>query len=153
MARNRHSEGAGPSQRQLRVGELIRRVLSTVLARAEVHDPELNAMSITVGEVRTSPDLKIATVYVMPLGGANREAAIKALSRNRGELRRAIMRDMSLKYAPDLRFQIDETFDRMDETRALFDRDDVRRDLAADDAADTADTAEERAGDTPEAKA
>ncbi|PWK60054.1 30S ribosome-binding factor RbfA [Roseicyclus mahoneyensis] len=134
MAKNRHSEGAGPSQRQLRVGELIRRVLSTVLSRAEVHDPELNAMSITVGEVRTSPDLKIATVYVMPLGGARREDAIKALSRNRGELRRAIMRDMSLKYAPDLRFLIDETFDRMDETRALFDRDDVRRDIEGDGA-------------------
>jgi ribosome-binding factor A len=134
MAKNRHSEGAGPSQRQLRVGELIRRVLSTVLTRGEVHDPELNAMSITVGEVRTSPDLKIATVYVMPLGGGRREDAIKALSRNRGELRRAIMRDMSLKYAPDLRFMIDETFDRIDETRALFDRDDVRRDLEGDDA-------------------
>lgn len=136
MAKNRHSEGSGPSQRQLRVGELIRRVLSTVLSRGEVHDPELNAMSITVGEVRTSPDLKIATVYVMPLGGGRREDAIKALSRNRGELRRAIMRDMSLKYAPDLRFQIDETFDRMDETRALFDRDDVRRDLAGDEDGD-----------------
>jgi len=134
MAKTRHSEGAGPSQRQLRVGELIRRVLSTVLSRGEVHDPELNAMSITVGEVRTSPDLKIATVYVMPLGGGRREDAIQALSRNRGELRRAIMRDMSLKYAPDLRFLIDETFDRMDETRALFDRDDVRRDLEGDDA-------------------
>jgi ribosome-binding factor A len=134
MAKNRHSEGAGPSQRQLRVGELIRRVLSTVLTRGEVHDPELNAMSITVGEVRTSPDLKIATVYVMPLGGGRREDAIKALSRNRGELRRAIMRDMSLKYAPDLRFLIDETFDRMDETRALFDREEVRRDLEGDDA-------------------
>ena len=136
MAKNRHSEGAGPSQRQLRVGELIRRVLSTVLTRGEVHDPELNAMSITVGEVRTSPDLKIATVYVMPLGGGRREDAIKALSRNRGELRRAIMRDMSLKYAPDLRFQIDGTFDRMDETRALFDRDDVRRDIEGDGAED-----------------
>jgi ribosome-binding factor A len=134
MAKNRHSEGSGPSQRQLRVGELIRRVLSTVLTRGEVHDPELNAMSITVGEVRTSPDLKIATVYVMPLGGGRREDAIQALSRNRGELRRAIMRDMSLKYAPDLRFLIDETFDRMDETRALFDRDDVRSDLEGDDA-------------------
>jgi ribosome-binding factor A len=133
MAKNRHSEGSGPSQRQLRVGELIRRTLSTVLARGEVHDPELNALSITVGEVRTSPDLKIATVYVMPLGGGRREDAIQALSRNRGELRRALMRDMTLKYAPDLRFLIDETFDRMDETRALFDRDDVRGDLEGDD--------------------
>jgi ribosome-binding factor A len=133
MAKNRHQEGKGPSQRQLRVGELIRRTLSSVLARGDVHDLELNAMSITVGEVRTSPDLKIATVYVMPLGGAGREEAIQALKRNRGELRREIMREMTLKYAPDLRFVIDESFDRMDETRALFQRDDVRRDIERDD--------------------
>jgi ribosome-binding factor A len=86
MAKNRHHEGSGPSQRQLRVGELIRRTLSGVLARGDVHDPELNALSITVGEVRASPDLKIATVYVMPLGGGGREEAIAALKRNRGEL-------------------------------------------------------------------
>ncbi|MGP1356098.1 30S ribosome-binding factor RbfA [Roseicyclus sp.] len=129
MAKNRHHDGAGPSQRQLRVGELIRRTLSGVLARGDVHDPELNAMSITVGEVRTSPDLKVATVYVMPLGGGARDEAIQALKRNRGELRRAIMQDMTLKYAPDLRFVIDETFDRMDETRRLFSDERVRRDL------------------------
>jgi ribosome-binding factor A len=116
----------------LRVGVLIRRTLSTVLARGEVHDPELNAMSITVGEVRTSPDLKIATVYVMPLGGAGRAEAIDALKRNRGELRRVLMKDMTLKYAPDLRFVIDETFDRMDDTRRLFADERVRRDVAAD---------------------
>lgn len=90
-------------------------------------------MSITVGEVRTSPDLKIATVYVMPLGGGNRDEAIQALKRNRGELRRELMRDMTLKYAPDLRFVIDETFDQMDETRRLFAQDEVRRDLEGDD--------------------
>lgn len=129
MAKNRHHEGSGPSQRQLRVGELIRRTLSSVLARGDVHDPELNAMSITVGEVRTSPDLKIATVYVMPLGGAGRAEAIDALKRNRGELRRAVMREMTLKYAPDLRFVIDETFDRMDDTRRLFSDERVRRDV------------------------
>lgn len=128
-ARNKHHDGPGPSQRQLRVGELIRRTLSSVLARGDVHDPELNAMSITVGEVRTSPDLKIATVYVMPLGGAARAEAIDALKRNRGELRRALMKDMTLKYAPDLRFVIDETFDRMDETREMLARAEVRRDI------------------------
>jgi ribosome-binding factor A len=140
MAKNRHHDGAGPSQRQLRVGELIRRTLSGVLARGDVHDPELNALSITVGEVRTSPDLKVATVYVMPLGGGNRDEAIQALKRNRGELRRAIMKDMTLKYAPDLRFVIDATFDRMDETRRLFSDDRVRRDIEAggDDADDDA---------------
>ena len=131
MAKNRHHEGAGPSQRQLRVGELIRRTLSGVLARGDVHDPALNAMSITVGEVRASPDLKVATVYVMPLGGGGRDEAIDALKRNRGELRRAVMREMTLKYAPDLRFVIDETFDRMDDTRRLFADDRVRRDVEA----------------------
>ena len=69
MAKNRYHEGAGPSQRQLRVGELIRRKLSDVLMRGDVHDPDLNAMSITVGEVRTSPDLKVATAYVLPRAG------------------------------------------------------------------------------------
>jgi len=133
MAKNRFHDARGPSQRQLRVGELIRRTLSGVLQRGDVHDTELNAMSITVGEVRTSPDLKIATVYVMPLGGGNRDEAIQALKRNRGELRRELMRDMTLKYAPDLRFVIDETFDQMDETRRLFAQDEVRRDLEGDD--------------------
>jgi ribosome-binding factor A len=131
MAKNRHHEGAGPSQRQLRVGELIRRTLSGVLARGDVHDPDLTAMSITVGEVRTSPDLKVATVYVMPLGGGGRKEAIDALKRNRGELRRALMREMTLKYAPDLRFVIDDTFDRMDDTRRMFSDDRVRRDVDA----------------------
>lgn len=137
MAKNRHHDGAGPSQRQLRVGELIRRTLSGVLARGEVHDPDLNAMSITVGEVRASPDLKVATVYVMPLGGAGRDEAIDALKRNRGELRRALMREMTLKYAPDLRFVIDETFDRMDDARRLFADERVQRDVAAGPEDDT----------------
>ncbi|WP_308917054.1 30S ribosome-binding factor RbfA [Jannaschia sp. LMIT008] len=130
MARPRHT-GPGPSQRQLRVGELIRRTLSDVLTRGEVHDPELNAMSITVGEVTVSPDLKVATAWVLPLGGDKRQEAIAALSRNKGELRRAVSREMTLKYAPDLRFRIDETFDRMDATRRLFGQDDVRRDVEA----------------------
>jgi len=133
MAKNKHHDGPGPSQRQLRVGELIRRTLSDVLNRGDVHDPDLNAMSITVGEVRTSPDLKIATVYVMPLGGGERREAIDALKRNRGELRRALMKEMTLKYAPDLRFVIDETFDQMDEARRLFSQDQVRRDIGGDE--------------------
>jgi len=129
MARNRHREVSGPSQRQLRVGEAIRRTLSDLLARGAARDPELDAMSITVAEVRASPDLRTAKVYVMPLGGGGRDAAIEALRRNRSELRRALTKDMRLKYAPDLRFEIDETFDRMDETRRLFAQDAVRRDL------------------------
>jgi ribosome-binding factor A len=131
MSRHGHTGGA-PSQRQLRVGELIRRTLSDVLARGEVHDPDLNRMSITVGEVRTSPDLKVATAYVLPLGGGQREEALAALRRNRSELRRQVARGLTLKFAPELRFAIDETFDRMDETRRLFSQDDVRRDLDDD---------------------
>ncbi len=133
MAKNPHHSGSGPSQRQLRVGELIRRTLSEVLTRGEVHDPELNRLSITVAEVRTSPDLRIATAYVMPLGGEHREEAIEALVRNRAELRRAVSKAVTLKFSPELRFVIDETFDRMDETRRLFSREDVRRDIEQED--------------------
>ncbi len=131
--------GHGPSQRQLRVGELIRRTLSDVLNRAEIHDPELNAMSITVGEVSLSNDLKVATVYVMPLMGSVPVAdAIAALARHRGELRHRVSQELTLKYAPDLRFRADETFDRLDETRRLFDNPAVQRDLAAPDRDDDA---------------
>ena len=136
MAKKRQSEGSGPSQRQLRVGELIRRSLSDALNRGDIHDPDLNRLSITVAEVRTSPDLKIATVYVMPLGGGKREEAIQGLKRNRGELRRALSRDTDLKFTPNLRFVIDETFDRMDETRELFSREEVRRDVEDDPSGD-----------------
>ncbi|WP_134725051.1 30S ribosome-binding factor RbfA [Paracoccus luteus] len=132
---NRFNHGPGPSQRQLRVGELIRRTLSDVLLRGDVHDPDLNRHSITVGEVRTSPDLKVATVYVLPLGGHGADEALAALRRNTRELRHHVAKDMSLKYAPDLRFILDETFDRMDDTRRLFADDRVRRDVegGADD--------------------
>lgn len=130
MGKNKFHEGTGPSQRQLRVGELIRRALSEVLARGDIHDPDLNRMSITVGEVRTSPDLRIATAYVLPLGGQGQDEAIALLARNKGELRRLVSKKLSLKFAPDLRFQVDGTFDRMDETREMLSRDDVRRDTA-----------------------
>ena len=131
MAKNKFHDGPGPSQRQLRVGELIRRTLADVLARGDVHDPELNRMSITVGEVRTSPDLKIATAYVLPLGGEGQDEVLKLLARNKGELRRAISKKLALKFAPDLRFQLDETFDRMDDTRRMLAQETVRRDTDA----------------------
>ncbi len=129
MARNLHHDGPGPSQRQLRVGELIRRTLSEVLARGDVHDPDLNRMSITVGEVRTSPDLRVATAYVLPLGGTGQDTVLEILARNKGELRRIVSKKLALKFAPDLRFQLDETFDRMDDTRRMLSQDAVRRDL------------------------
>jgi ribosome-binding factor A len=138
MAQRRTSPGSGPTQRQLRVGELIRRTLADVLNRGDIHDPDLNRMSITVGEVSCSPDLKIATVHVMPLMGSVPVAdAITALSRNKHELRRRISSELTLKYAPDLRFRPDAVFDRLDESRRLFADPVVQRDIAApDDAKD-----------------
>lgn len=135
MSKTRSPSGQGPSQRQLRVGELIRRTLSDVLNRAEIHDPELNAMSITVGEVSMSNDLKVATVYVTPLMGSFPvQDAIAALARNKAELRHRVVNGLTLKYAPDLRFRADETFDRLDETRRLFSNPTVLRDIEKSDA-------------------
>lgn len=128
MAKQTHHSARGPSQRQLRVGELIRRSLSDVLIRGDIHDPDLNRMSITVGEVRTSPDLRVATAFVLPLGGKDKEQALSLLRENRHELRRAVAKAVALKYSPELRFQIDETFDQMDETRRILEQDDVTRD-------------------------
>lgn len=133
MANNKSHEGTGPTQRQLRVGETIRRALSEVLARGDVHDPDLNRMSITVGEVRTSNDLKVATAYVLPLGGIGQEDLLKILGRNKYELRRLVAKRLTLKFSPELRFQLDRTFDQMDETRRMLAQDIVRRDADAPD--------------------
>ena len=108
------------------VSELARGGMGAILT---AHDPDLNRLSITVGEVRTSPDLRVATAFVLPLGGEGQEDAIELLARNRGELRRAIGRKLTLKFTPDLRFRLDDTFDRMDETRRMLEQDAVRRDL------------------------
>ncbi|MDE3029412.1 MAG: 30S ribosome-binding factor RbfA [Paracoccaceae bacterium] len=133
MATNRSPMGSGPKQRQLRVGELIRRTLSDVLSRGDIHDPDLNRISITVGEVSMSTDLKVATAYVLPLGGLLKVEALLALRRNKGELRHLVGKAMTLKFTPELRFEIDETFDRLDETRRLFSDETVQRDIAAPD--------------------
>ena len=119
----------GPSQRQLRVGELIRRALSALLFTEASHDPELNRLSITVGEVTTSTDLKIATAYVCPLGGREGDNAVSLLARNKTEIRRAISKELTLKYVPDLRFRLDETYDRLEETKRLFNLEKVKKDL------------------------
>ena len=129
MAKNRFNDGTGPSQRQLRVGELIRRALSDILMQGTIHDPDLNRISVTVSEVTASPDLKIATAYVCPLGGQGGEDLIALLAKNKSEIRRSISKKITLKYTPELRFRIDETFDRMDETRRLFSQENVKRDL------------------------
>lgn len=113
-----------------------------MLIRGDVHDPDLNRISITVGEVRTSPDLKVATVYVAPLGGTlggeTAEAMLAALRRHSGELRHHVAKAMTLKFAPELRFRMDETFDRLDETRRIFSDEKVQRDIARDDDEDLA---------------
>ncbi|RMH48410.1 MAG: 30S ribosome-binding factor RbfA [Alphaproteobacteria bacterium] len=125
---SRRPSAAGPSPRALRVGEVIRRVLSEILTRGDLHDPALSR-PVTVGEVRMSPDLRHATVYVLPLGGAGVAEVLAALDRHRPALRRAVAASVRLKYAPELRFLPDELFDRMDAVRRLMEDEAVRRDL------------------------
>ncbi len=120
------------SQRQLRVGENIRRALAQILQRDGLHDPALAQTSITIGEVRSSSDLKTAHIYALPLGGENAPAVIEALNRNASEIRFALNKHLAMKFSPQLRFFLDETFDHIDQTRALLDRDAVRADVAKD---------------------
>ena len=132
MAKNSFQGKDGPNTRQLRVGEVIRRSLSEILQRGDVHDPDLSGLSITVGEVRMTPDLSIATCFVLPLGGKDADLAIAALARNKGELRHLIAKNLKLKATPDLRFRIDDMYDRLDATRAMFADERVARDLDGD---------------------
>ncbi|WP_027172246.1 30S ribosome-binding factor RbfA [Methylobacterium sp. 10] len=120
---------SGPSQRQQRVAELIRHAIAEVLQRGDIQDPILGSHVITVPEVRMSPDLKIATAYIMPLGGLDEKPVIAALERNKKALRQEVARRVNLKFAPDLRFLRDETFDEADRIDALLRTEKVRRDL------------------------
>lgn len=126
----------GPSQRQQRVAELIRHALAEVLQRGDVQDATLTSHVITVPEVRMSPDLKVATAYVMPLGGKDEAPVIAALERNKKALRQEVARRVNLKFAPELRFRRDETFDEFGRIDAILRSEKVRRDLDADDRAD-----------------
>lgn len=119
----------GPSQRQQRVAELIRHALAEVLQRGDIQDPVLGSHVVTVPEVRMSPDLKLATAYVMPLGGQDEAPVIAALERHRKVLRQEVARRVNLKYAPELRFRRDETFDEAARIDRLLRDDRVRRDL------------------------
>jgi ribosome-binding factor A len=132
MAKHSANTPSGPSQRQLRVGEVIRRCLSEVLARGDLHDSDLSHVSITVGEVRPTTDLRQAVVHVLPLGGVNAETVIAALNRNTYELRKALNKNLTLKYSPELKFVYDHTFDQMDETRRLLNQEKVQQDLLPD---------------------
>lgn len=132
MARRSPPSSRGPSQRQLRVGELVRRQLTEILIRGELHDPALAGASIIVSEVVSSNDLKSVTAYVSVLGGKNQDAVIKALRVQSKPLRHEVMNGLNLKFAPKLNFELDRSFDRMDETRRMFSDPHVARDLKED---------------------
>lgn len=130
MAKTRPiTSGGAPGQRQLRVGELIRRALSEILQRGELHDSDLAHVSVTVSEVKVAPDLRHATAFVLPLGGVNTDVVVRALARNRTELRRLVTDRIDLRFSPELTFQADTRFDQMDRTREVLSSPDVRRDL------------------------
>ncbi|MBX3524476.1 MAG: 30S ribosome-binding factor RbfA [Xanthobacteraceae bacterium] len=122
-----------PSQRMLRMGELVRHALAEMFSRGEVHDPVLETHVITIPEVAMTPDLRHATAYVMPLGGKDERAVIDALNRNKKYMRGVIAKKIQAKFAPDLHFRIDERFDRADEIDKLLKRPEVQRDLHKDD--------------------
>ena len=132
MSRTHHS-GAQPSQRMLRVGELVRHVMADLLARGGIPDPVIEKHVITVPEVRMSPDLKIANVYVMPLGGADVKPVIEALDRHKKMLRTELAHKVNLKFAPDLKFRVDESFEKSARIDALLASPAVQRDLQGDD--------------------
>jgi len=119
----------GPSQRQLRVGELMRHALAETLGRGEVVDPALEGRLITITEVRLSPDLRHATVYARPFGEGETAELIRALNRNARFLRGELARRVDLKYMPDLNFRLDESFDEAERINALLRSPDVTRDL------------------------
>lgn len=128
MARKPNLQGSGPTQRQLRVGELIRHALAEMLARGDIHDDVLAKHVITVPEVRLSPDLKLATAYIMPLGGEDVAPVLKALDGHKRYIRGEIAHRVNLKYAPDIRFRQDESFAEAARIDALLDSDKVRQD-------------------------
>jgi ribosome-binding factor A len=127
----KHSAPGG-SQRQLRVGEAVRHAVADILAHGSVHDADLEGHIITVPEVRMSPDLKLATIYVMPLGGRDTDIVLAALERNKKYLRGEVARRVNLKFAPDIRFRADDRFDEAERIEKLLRTPAVQRDLAPD---------------------
>jgi len=132
MPKHQQKGSSSGAQRQLRVGEIMRHAIADILSQGGVHDPVLETNLITVPEVKMSPDLKLATVYVMPLGGKNTELVLKALAANKGFLRTEAARRVNLKFAPDLRFRIDERFDEAERIEKLLRTPAVQRDLQTD---------------------
>jgi ribosome-binding factor A len=132
MANRRSEKHSGPSQRQLRVGELIRHALAQMLSRGEIYDPVLASHVVTIPEVRLSPDLRLATVYIMPLGGKDVKEVLAALERHKKYIRGEVAHEVNLKFAPDIRFMADETFDEADRIDELLRSPKVARDLDKD---------------------
>ena len=129
---HRREQTAGGSQRQLRVGELIRHELAEMLARGDIHDQVIEAHMITVPEVRMSADLRLATIYVTPLGGRDEQAVLDALDHNKRYVRGEIARRVNLKFAPEIRFRIDDRFDEAERIEKLLRAPAVLRDLKDD---------------------
>ncbi len=135
MRHKHHRDQApgGGSQRQLRVGELVRHAVAELLARGDVHDPVIEGHLITVPEVRMTADLRLATIYIMPLAGRDADAVIAAFERHKKFLRAEIAHRINLKFAPDIRFRIDERFDEAERIDKLLHSPAVARDLKKDD--------------------
>lgn len=123
----------GPSQRMLRVGELVRHALAAMFARGEIEDDALRGAVITVPEVRMTPDLKIANVYIMPLGGQHAEEIVTALNRHRKFVRGRVAPQINMKFAPEIRFFVDDTFEEASRIDALLRSEKVQRDLDDDE--------------------
>lgn len=126
---SKDNKPTGPSQRMLRVGELVRHALAAMFARGEIEDDALRGSVITVPEVRMTPDLKIANAYVMPLGGVHAEEIVAALNRHRKFVRGRVAPQINMKYAPEIRFYVDDTFEEAGRIDALLRSDKVQRDL------------------------
>jgi len=133
MSRSHHSAGSAPSQRMLRVAELVRHAVAQMLSRGDINDAVLEKQVVTVSRVKMSPDLKLATIYVMPLGGQDEPQVLAALDRHKRFLRGEIAHEVNLKFAPEIRFRIDDTFDNVSRIDALLSSEHVKRDLAGGD--------------------
>ncbi|MFC3050325.1 30S ribosome-binding factor RbfA [Kordiimonas pumila] len=133
MSKARHNTSGAPSTRILRVGENVRHAIAMILARGDVQDPLLEKASITVSEARISPDLRNATIFVMPLGGDPSGETVKALNKHSAFIRGAMSRVVHMKYMPSLRFILDESFDEASHIDALLRDPKVARDLEHDE--------------------
>jgi ribosome-binding factor A len=136
--RQAHRE-LGPSQRQLRVGEMLRHTLAQILSRSDVRDPDLEGVSVTITQVKPSADMRYATVYCAPLGGRNADSVITALNRHKGFLRGQMGQLIAIKFTPELRFVEDRSFAEAEKIETLLKSPEVRRDLATSDKNDETD--------------